>query len=38
MRTVFLLALAGCEGSNSGTNPSAASNTNKVIFLFIFFL
>jgi cobalt-zinc-cadmium efflux system membrane fusion protein len=25
----LLLALAGCEGSNSGTNPSAAANTNN---------
>jgi membrane fusion protein, heavy metal efflux system len=27
--SALLLALAGCEGSNSGTNPSAASNTNN---------
>jgi membrane fusion protein, heavy metal efflux system len=27
--STLLLALVGCEGSNSGTNPSAATNTNN---------
>ena len=27
--SALLLVLVGCEGSNSGTNPSAASNTNN---------